>query len=71
MHLQNYIKNIAKLDAEQLKHAIQLSDVAIDNYKVCIKNYSEYKLEKYGDPYLKKLQERHQKFVDRLNELLH
>jgi hypothetical protein len=69
MTIPTALKKIATLSVEELKHCIQRMDVEIDYYNKCIKNYEPKKLEKYGFPYLKRLDDQRQKFIDQLNKL--
>ena len=66
MHIATALENIDKLTVAQLKHAIQLCQDEIDNYKIVMATYSEEYLEKYGRPYLHRLEAKQQKFVARL-----
>jgi len=64
------LKKIDSLTKEQLKHCIQRMDIEIEQYHYCIKNDSTDKLIHYGIPYLKKLNEQRQKFVDGLERII-
>jgi len=69
MTIDTAIEKIDTLSATELKHCIQRMDVEIDYYNKCIKHYDPTKLEKYGFPYLKRLADKRQKFIDQLNKL--
>jgi hypothetical protein len=47
-----------KLTRDQLVHLQQLLDVEIVNYKRAIENYPADRMEKYGEPFLGRLQKR-------------
>ena len=61
------LQKIDTLTKGELIHFIQLMDTEIAYYEQVIKNYPPERMEKYGIPYMKKLEEQKQKFVDKLN----
>lgn len=69
MTILTALEKIDTLSATELKHCIQRMDTEIEYYNVCIRNYDPYKLEKYGLPYLKQLDDKRQRFIDQLNKL--
>jgi hypothetical protein len=69
MTIYTALEKIATLSADELKHCIQRMDTEIEYYNKCIRNYDPQKLEKYGLPYLKRLDDQRQKFMDQLNKL--
>jgi hypothetical protein len=69
MTIATALQKLDSLTESELKHCIQRMDVEIDYYNKCIKNYDPVKLEKYGFPYLKRLDDQRQKFIDQLNKL--
>jgi len=69
MNIDTALQKLGSLSESELKHCIQRVDVEIDYYNKCIRNYDAKKLEKYGLPYLKRLDDKRQKFIDQLNKL--
>ena len=63
------LQKIDTLTKEELNHCIQRMDIEIDHHKICIKNYPPNRMERCGIPYLKRLEERRKKFLDRINQL--
>lgn len=68
MHIFTAIKNVKKLSDAQIQHFIQLMDVELKNYAKVCENYPEEKMEKYGRPYIKILEDRKNIFVGEMNE---
>ena len=66
MTIHTALEKIDVLTKEELKHCIQLTDIEMENYEKCIKNYSPYMLKQFGMPHYKSLAEQRQKFVDKL-----
>jgi len=66
MNIYTALSKLKKLSIEELKHIIFLYDVEIENYKLCIVNYSEYKMKRFGIPYLNILKSRQQTVKDEL-----
>ena len=62
------LQKIDELSKCELMHCIQQMDIEINYYHQCIKNYPPERLEKYGIPYLEKLEKEKQTFVDKLNQ---
>jgi hypothetical protein len=56
-----------KRNAYNLEHQIQLKKIEIDNYTQAIKNYPIERLEKFGKPYLQKLNNELQVLMDAHN----
>jgi hypothetical protein len=69
MDLYKAFLKVDKLSPAELRHCIQLMQISIDNYHNHIKNYPPGRLERFGKPYLKTLQDRKQRFEDRLKTL--
>lgn len=69
MTIHTALEKLEILSVAELKHCIQRMDTEIEYYNKCIRNYDPIKLEKYGFPYLKKLDDQRQKFIDQLNKL--
>ena len=69
MNIDTALQKLGSLSESELKHCIQRVDVEIDYYNKCIRNYDPKKLEKYEFPYLKRLGDKRQKFIDQLNKL--
>ena len=68
MKKQTALEKIKTLTMAELDHRIQLMDYEIEYYKLCIQNYPPERMEKYGKPYLKKLEEQKQVFVEEKNQ---
>jgi hypothetical protein len=60
-----------KKTPENLEHRIQLKQDEIRRYKIIIENYSEYHMQKYGIPYLQKLQNELTKLINELADREH
>ena len=45
-----------KMTLDNLEHRIQLKQFEIDNYNACIRNYPPDRLDRYGKPYLQRLE---------------
>lgn len=69
MTILTALRKINTLNKSELDHCVQRMDAEIEGYNLCIKNYNAYKLERYGLPYLKRLEDKRQKFIDQLNKL--
>ncbi len=69
MRIIQALEKIDTLTKCELEHCIQRLDEEIKYYQICVKNYNKEKMEKYGIPYRKMLEEKRQKFVDKLNLL--
>lgn len=68
MTIYKALKKIDTLNKSELEHCIQRLNVEIEGYNRCIENYPPDKLKKYGLPYLKRLMDQRQKFINKLNE---
>jgi hypothetical protein len=60
------LNRLDKLDQKQIRQMIQQLDAEIANYRIAIQNYSPDRLERYGNPFLARLQVQRQLFADRL-----
>jgi len=69
MTILKALKKINTLTKCELKHCIQRMDTEIEGYKMCSENDRPEIVAKYGIPYVIRLEEKRQKFIDRLKQL--
>lgn len=56
MNISKALKKINDLNQQQLEHFYQLANEDVLRYKHVIRNYSPEDMEKYGLPYLRRLE---------------
>jgi hypothetical protein len=69
MTILKALKKINTLTKCELEHCIQRMNTEIEGYKLCSENDRPEIVAKYGIPYVMRLEERRQKFIDRLKQL--
>lgn len=69
MTILKALKKINMLTKCELEHCIQRMNEEIEGYKICSENDRPDQIAKYGIPYVMRLEERRQKFIDRLKQL--
>lgn len=67
MNLAKALLRVKSLNVGELRHYMQMAQVEIDNYAVCIENYPPDRLEKYGRPFMAKLVSQRAVFQEELN----
>ena len=63
MTINQVLDKADTLTQSQLVHMAQLCQIEIDNYLICIENYSSERMKHYGKPCLARLQERKRVFT--------
>jgi len=66
MNIQTAIEKIDSLSLTELNHTLQLLDVQIKNYTLLIENYPPDRMERYGKPYLKRLSDQRDMFLEKI-----
>lgn len=66
MKIQKALERIAQLDEKELRHFVQLCDTELQSYRSCITNYPPDRLEKYGLPMMRRLQDNRDRFAAEL-----
>ncbi len=69
MTILKALKRIDSLSKSELEHFIQLLEIDIKNYERSCKHYPPDKALKYGKPYMDRLVERRQLFINKLKQL--
>jgi hypothetical protein len=67
MTINQVLDKADTLTQSQLVHMAQLCQIEIDNYLICIENYSSERMERYGKSCLARLQERKRVFTSLIN----
>jgi hypothetical protein len=68
MNIQTAIAKINVLSLAELEHTLQMIDNEIKMYVQIVVNYPPGRMEKYGNPHLKKLADRRTLFFEKIIE---
>ena len=68
MKIDTALQKVEFLNIAELNHCIQRCNMDVEHYKKAIANYPEDRMEKYGIPYLKVLQQKLKVFEEALEE---
>jgi hypothetical protein len=69
MNIHTALEKIESLTKGELLHCIQRMDIEIENYKVCMRNYTEYKMKRFGLPYMIKLKKQKKQFLEKYESI--